>query len=25
MYSVPDFYLVDNPFDRCSIGGRTAD
>jgi len=23
MYSVPDFYLVDNPFDRCSIGGRT--
>jgi len=25
MYPVPDFYLVDNPFDRCSIGGRTAD
>ena len=23
MYPVPDFYLVDNPFDRCSIGGRT--
>ena len=24
MYSVPDFYLVDNPIDRYSIGDRTA-
>ncbi|WP_207843905.1 DUF1254 domain-containing protein [Williamsia soli] len=23
MYSVPDFYLVDNPIDRYSIGDRT--
>ncbi|WP_460752644.1 DUF1254 domain-containing protein [Myceligenerans cantabricum] len=23
MYSVPDFYLVDNPLDRYSIGDRT--
>ena len=24
MYSVPDFYLVDNPINRYSIGDRTA-
>jgi hypothetical protein len=24
MYSIPDFYLVDNPIDRYSIGDRTA-
>ena len=24
MYSVPDFFLVDNPIDRYSIGDRTA-
>jgi hypothetical protein len=24
MYSVPDFYLVDNPIDRYSIGDRSA-
>ena len=25
MYGVPDFYLVDNPIDRYSIGDRTPD
>jgi hypothetical protein len=25
MYSVPDFYLVENPIHRYSIGDRTAD
>ena len=24
MYSIPDYYLVDNPIDRFSIGDRTA-
>jgi hypothetical protein len=24
MYDVPDFYLVDNPIDRYSVGDRTA-